>query len=458
MKIKQLTLLAFVAFILFRLVSIGLYPLMDTTEARYGEIARIMVDSNNWLTPQIDYNIPFWGKPPMHTWASALSIHLLGDSEFAIRLPHLITGLMTLLVVFLFATRLGISALVTTFILLTSLGFYVASGMVMTDSLLTLSMTLAMVGFYLGWTGSKNWSYLGFIGIGIGLLTKGPIIIVLVGLSILPWLILNFGLIQGFKALCNKIPIISGFSISLLIATPWYFMAEQATPGFIDYFIIGEHWSRFVESGWEGDLYGTAHDEPRGIIWLYWLAVAFPWSFVLLYTLLKFKLNFTTTSPLYTGDNQLVSFLGFWLVSPMVLFTFAGNILPIYVLPGLPALALILSIWLKHCNKNIVLLGSVTPALLVIALLFAQEDFKNRSDKWLLSELDHSIPIYYLNKRSFSGRYYSQGNAMFYNANAPEKEYYLVVNLKKNHSSKRLTEHCESIKNNKRKIVLLCNR
>ena len=104
MKIKQLTLLAFVAFILFRLVSIGLYPLMDTTEARYGEIARIMVDSNNWLTPQIDYNIPFWGKPPMHTWASALSIHLLGDSEFAIRLPHLITGLMTLLVVFLFAT------------------------------------------------------------------------------------------------------------------------------------------------------------------------------------------------------------------------------------------------------------------------------------------------------------------------------------------------------------------
>ena len=435
MKIKQLTLLAFVAFILFRLVSIGLYPLMDTTEARYGEIARIMVDSNNWLTPQIDYNIPFWGKPPMHTWASALSIHLLGDSEFAIRLPHLITGLMTLLVVFLFATRLGISALVTTFILLTSLGFYVASGMVMTDSLLTLSMTLAMVGFYLGWTGSKNWSYLGFIGIGIGLLTKGPIIIVLVGLSILPWLILNFGLIQGFKALCNKIPIISGFSISLLIATPWYFMAEQATPGFIDYFIIGEHWSRFVESGWEGDLYGTAHDEPRGIIWLYWLAVAFPWSFVLLYTLLKFKLNFTTTSPLYTGDNQLVSFLGFWLVSPMVLFTFAGNILPIYVLPGLPALALILSIWLKHCNKNIVLLGSVTPALLVIALLFAQEDFKNRSDKWLLSELDHSIPIYYLNKRSFSGRYYSQGNAMFYNANAPEKEYYLVVNLKKNLAS-----------------------
>jgi len=394
----------------------------------------------------------------MHTWASALSIALLGDSEFAIRLPHLITGLMTLFVVFLFAKKLRISALVTTFILLTSLGFYVASGMVMTDSLLTLSMTLAMVGFYLGWAGSKNWSYLGFVGIGIGLLTKGPIIIVFVGLSILPWLVLNFGLIQGLKALFKKIPVISGLSISLLIATPWYFMAEQATPGFIDYFIIGEHWSRFVESGWEGDLYGTAHDEPRGIIWLYWVAVAFPWSFVLLYKLFKSKLNFTTTSPLYTGDKQLVSFLGFWLVSPMILFTFAGNILPIYVLPGLPALALILSVWLKHINKYIVLLGSLAPVLFVIALLFAQEGFKNRSDKWLLSKLDDSIPIYYLDKRSFSGRYYSQGAAMLFNANAVENEYYLVVNFKKYRSGKHITEHCESIKNNKRKIVLLCNR
>jgi 4-amino-4-deoxy-L-arabinose transferase-like glycosyltransferase len=458
MNIKHFTLLAFAAIVVFRLVSIGMYPLMDTTEARYGEIARIMVDSNNWLTPQFDYNVPFWGKPPMHTWASALSIGLLDDSEFAIRLPHLITGLMTLLVVFLFAKRLGISALVTTFILFTSLGFYVASGMVMTDSLLTLSMTLAMVGFYLGWTGSKNWSYLGFVGIGIGLLTKGPIIIVLVGLSILPWLVLNFGLTQGFKALFNKIPVISGLLISLLIATPWYLMAELATPGFIDYFIIGEHWSRFVESGWEGDLYGTAHDKPRGIIWLYWLAVAFPWSFVLLYKCFKAKLNLKTLSPLNIGDKQLMSFLGFWLISPMILFTFAGNILPIYVLPGLPALALILSIWFKHYNKCIFFLGSLTPALLVIALIFAQEEIKNRSDKWLLSELDDSIPIYYLDKRSFSGRYYSQGAAMLFNANATESEYYLVVSLKKYRSSMRITEHCESIKSNKRKIVLLCKR
>ncbi|MGB0836148.1 MAG: hypothetical protein ACPGR2_16670, partial [Psychrobium sp.] len=47
--------------LLFRLISLGFYPLYDTTEARYGEIARIMLETGNWVTPQFDYNIPFWG-------------------------------------------------------------------------------------------------------------------------------------------------------------------------------------------------------------------------------------------------------------------------------------------------------------------------------------------------------------------------------------------------------------
>ena len=50
--------------ILARLLSLASYPLMDTTEARYGEMARLMVETGNWLTPQIDYDVPFWGKPP----------------------------------------------------------------------------------------------------------------------------------------------------------------------------------------------------------------------------------------------------------------------------------------------------------------------------------------------------------------------------------------------------------
>ena len=60
----------------------GVLPLMDKTEARYGEIARIMSETGNWTTPQIDYGIPFWGKPPLSTWASALSISAFGSALY----------------------------------------------------------------------------------------------------------------------------------------------------------------------------------------------------------------------------------------------------------------------------------------------------------------------------------------------------------------------------------------
>ena len=62
-------------------------PLTDNTEARYAEIARIMSETQNWITLQIDYGIPFWAKPPLSTWASALSISIFGNHEFFVRLP-----------------------------------------------------------------------------------------------------------------------------------------------------------------------------------------------------------------------------------------------------------------------------------------------------------------------------------------------------------------------------------
>jgi 4-amino-4-deoxy-L-arabinose transferase-like glycosyltransferase len=40
----------------------AIVPLMDKTEARYAEIARIMQETNNYITPQIDYGVPFWAK------------------------------------------------------------------------------------------------------------------------------------------------------------------------------------------------------------------------------------------------------------------------------------------------------------------------------------------------------------------------------------------------------------
>ena len=79
---------AFWAMAGIRLFFNAVLPLMDQTEARYGNIARIMAETKEWVVLQVDYGIPFWAKPPLSTWAAAASISLFGTSEFAARLPY----------------------------------------------------------------------------------------------------------------------------------------------------------------------------------------------------------------------------------------------------------------------------------------------------------------------------------------------------------------------------------
>lgn len=419
--------------LLLRLISLATYPLMDTTEARYGEMARLMAETGNWLTPQFDYGVPFWGKPPLFTWMSAASIKLLGVSEFAVRLPHWIAGVLTIGLIAFFAKKTGINALVASIVLATCGIFSIAAGAVMTDMALTLSTTLTMIGFYHCWqnTNSKAqwWGYLFFIGLACGLLAKGPVAIVIAGLALLPWLILQHGFIGAFREFWDRFPVKFGVLIMCAIALPWYVLAEIATPGFIDYFIVGEHFKRFVESGWQGDLYGSAHDQPRGMIWLFWLQSALPWSLVLPILFWKRRALINKEA---SFDTKLVSFLFLWLISPMVLFTMAGNILPAYVLPGIPALGLLIAMLIKnHDIKWVSGTAAVLPVLLMLAILVLNlGKADEKSDRVIFDHIKSADPVFYIGKRPFSAQFYSYGQAakLDIERNAFEfpQNYYLV--------------------------------
>ena len=276
---KGITVLLLV--VLTRLLLLPWYPLMDTTEARYGEMARLMVETGNWVTPLFDYHVPFWGKPPLHTWLSAGSILAFGVNEFAVRFPHWLAAMLTLVVVAAFAKRLRLPVISILIILASTVVFTISAGAVMTDMALTLGLTLAMGGFYLCWQGDKVWGYLAFIGLAIGLLAKGPVALVLFSIGVGLWLLWQYGPIRMWRELWQRTPLLTGTLLMLAIALPWYVIAEQATPGFLNYFLVGEHWSRFVDSGWKGDLYGSAHDEVRGTIWFYFVVAAMPWSLFL---------------------------------------------------------------------------------------------------------------------------------------------------------------------------------
>lgn len=415
-------LLLLVVAILLRLLTLGMYPLMDTTEARYGEIARKMVELGDWVTPWFDYGVPFWGKPPLSFWMTAASFKLFGINEFAARFPHWAMGMITVWLVWKTAIQRSQSeALYAVTLLLGSGLFYMASGMVMTDMALTLSAVISLRGFWLGMYGGpaqKAWQrWLLFVGLGIGLLAKGPISLILIGAPITVWVILS----KNFVTVWRELPWIRGICLTLAIAMPWYIAAELRTPGFLNYFIIGEHWQRFVTPGWNGDLYGSAHEYRHGTIWLFALADLLPWSLLIPIASLIWRTNIDVGKR--EGFDSWSLYLICWGLMPCVFFTMAGNILWAYVLPGMPALALwgasYLARFPRRNAEKLLVCGLVLSCvaytgLLINLQLTGRSD--NKSAKSLImayqAERNGAEPLIIVGGgRLFSAAFYSHGKA-----------------------------------------------
>ncbi len=345
-------LLLLVAAVLGRVLTLGVYPLMDTTEARYAEIARKMVELNDWVTPWFDYGVPFWAKPPLSIWLTSASFKLFGINEIAARLPHWLAGMgVAWLVWDLSARRSRREALYASALLIGSMLFFVAAGAVMTDMTLVLSTTLAMRGFWLGLYGNdaerKRERWLLFVAAGVGLLAKGPIALVLIALPVAGWAVTTRNVATAWR----ELPWLRGGVLALAIAAPWYVLAEWRTPGFLDYFLVGEHWHRFVTPGWSGDLYGSAHSHPRGTIWLLAFVDLLPWTILLPVAALVWRKTGGIPAAI-PADRSWRVYLLFWGLAPIVFFTAASNVLWPYVLPGIPAFALWASDWLARHPRS----------------------------------------------------------------------------------------------------------
>ena len=407
---------------LARLLTLGSYPLTDTTEARYGEVARKMAELGNWVTPLYDYGVPFWAKPPLTTWLSAISIKWFGVNEFAARLPYLLLAVLIAWLLWDWVRRTSTrQAQLATAMMAGTLLYFVASAAVMTDLGLVLGTTLALRGFWAvfeqGDSARPKEVWLLFIGLGIGLLAKGPIAVVLSGIPIGLWMLLT----GNIKSAWQRVPWIKGSLLTLAIAAPWYVMAEIRTPGFWEYFFIGEHWKRFTVTGWAGDKYGTAHATQRGAIWLFALAAAMPWTALLpLLWIGRKPARATQTDESARYSRQFSLYLLAWSLAPCLFFTLSGNILWTYVLPALPAMALLAARWLSQDTRtgwvdSVVAAGVIAMSALVAAF-FAREEL---ADSWKSAKtvvLAHQAsaaghPLLFLGELPYSASFYSQGKA-----------------------------------------------
>jgi hypothetical protein len=325
-----------------RVFTLGLYPLNDPSESRYAEMGRRILETGNGATPLID-GMPFQGNPPLTVWMTASSLRLGGVNEFSARLPSVLLSLGIVWIIFHLANVRGRdNAWNAVIILASSVLFFVMSGTVAMDQCMSFGVTLALASFWLALREDKSlWAYLFFIGLSIGVMAKGPIAIVLPGISIGLWVAISGEWMRVWK----RLPWFKGALLMLCISVPWFLIAEHNPPGVLDHFSSSEHWKRLAESAWTGDVYGNGHT--RGMIWVYWLGAALPWSLIFLKILMTALVKKKPVELLQSDDGWRLYCL-LWMTSPLLFFTFSANISWTYVLPGLPGFALLLSDWLSR--------------------------------------------------------------------------------------------------------------
>ncbi|MFI4918196.1 MAG: ArnT family glycosyltransferase [Legionellales bacterium] len=408
--------------LLCRMIAMCFIPIYDSSEARYAEIARQMLVTGDWVTLQLDHGLPFWAKPPLSTWLSAFTMKCFGVNAFAVRLPGLLLSIGVLWLVWQFAKKHSgsVVATVTIVVLAGTLFFFLDAGTVMTDPSLVFCTTLSMVSFWHALVDKqKAWSYVFFISLGLGLLAKGPVATVLVGLPIFFWVLLR----NEWVNLWQRLPWIKGSLITAVIALPWYALAEMRTPGFFSYFIVGEHFNRFLHSGWAGDKYGRAHDEPWGMIWIYALLGMYPWNFLGGFWLVKY---WKKVPALFRDSDGWMSYLFVFAVVPLCFFTFASNIIYTYVFPSVPACALFFTqAWgrSKQPLKSVRLIFLWSLIVGVVFLLITiglkiKPELVSKTHKyivaaWMQQHPAHGSPLlYWATALDYSAQFYSEGRAI----------------------------------------------
>ena len=219
----------------------------------------------------------------------------------------------------------------------------------------------------------------------------------------------------------QRIPWISGTLLCALLSVPWYIAAEARTPGYLEYFIIGEHWKRYTIPAWRGDMFGTAHVRPRGFIWPLAILATLPWCVTWLG--LAWERLRRPDKPVRTPDDaDWRAYLWLWMLAAAVFFTFAGNILITYVLPGIPAFALLVAeAWEEVGDKGpngvltkvaalLIPVGGIIAVFFVIPRVAHDYTHKALVAAYLTQRANDSQRLVYFEEAPQSAEFYARGH------------------------------------------------
>ena len=176
-------------------------PLMDIDAAQYASISREMIERKTFLQ-FYDIGKDYLDKPPMLFWLSSLSMRTFGIHDWAYRLPSLFFATLAVYSVYRFTllyyhkTVAQLSAIV----LASSQAIFLITHDVRCDTML-MGWVMLSIWQLAAWYQSNKWKYffVAFIAIAGGMMTKGPIALIVPVLAFVPHFILRREWKQFFR-------------------------------------------------------------------------------------------------------------------------------------------------------------------------------------------------------------------------------------------------------------------
>jgi 4-amino-4-deoxy-L-arabinose transferase-like glycosyltransferase len=314
----------------------ALLDLVD--EGFYSSISRQMLETGDWITPRVGAEV-FLGKPPLLYWAQALFIKLLGPTVLAARLPSALAVAASSLILWFWMSRrenalAGWLAAICFALCPLTIGL---GRVAMTDALLTLWLTVAIIGAIEGYSGKRAGYLLMALGAGLATLTKGPIGFLLPGATFFWWLIWK----RDLKELRKPIWLPAGLLFAAIVL-PWHLAAWRANG---DFFLREYFWQHHVQR-----VLGRAFGNERPF-WFYvpvLICASFPfiafvprawWKEIAKVWHRKDEFNYT---PMWA----------LWAALVLLVFSVSASKLSSYILPVLPALAVVIGVHISELLRE----------------------------------------------------------------------------------------------------------
>jgi 4-amino-4-deoxy-L-arabinose transferase-like glycosyltransferase len=321
---------------------LGSYPLMQPDEGRNAEVAREMTASGNYVVPHLN-GLPYVDKPALHFAVAAVSLRVFGPNEFGARLPSLAFTLLTALMVAWFgrrvwSTEVGLTA--AAMMLVSPLAFGMAR-VVILDAVFATLVVGSLISLYCatearaaavdpagaakGDGAWRRWALLCWAFIGLGILTKGPVALLIPLIAGIPYGVRR----RALRAVLYPPAIV----LAALIVAPWVAEMSKELPGYVHYVAVTETWARITSD----KLHRT---QPFWYFIPVLLAGTFPWICMAIAGLWNRRRR-----PSGAGRDSRILFLLLWVVLPFLFFSLSRSKLPHYLLPLVPAVALLAAVF-----------------------------------------------------------------------------------------------------------------